>query len=75
MTTTPDDPRCERRRYWRNGTVVRIEWWCDHQILTCGPAGRGGRVLTRDFCYTHGTQIYADLGCEICRQRPAPPRR
>jgi len=59
----------EQRRYWRDGVVVRVAWWRGRRVSERVPLllhlGRIG-----DYCHDHGTRIYADLGCQICRQRP-----
>lgn len=62
--------RWERRYYWHDEQLVRVEWWRDGQPDAEGPQGHAERTLERDFCYRHGTPIYADLGCQVCRQHP-----
>jgi hypothetical protein len=64
-----DDQTWERRRYWQDGKLVRFEWWRDNQYAADGPAAPQVAAQPRDFCYRHGTPIYANLGCQICRQR------
>lgn len=66
--------RWERRRYWCEGKLVRLEWWRENQFIRDGPVRPPQTVLHRDFCQAHGTQIYPDLGCQVCRQRPGDPR-
>ncbi len=63
----------ERRRYWHHGRVARIEWWRGSHPAVEGPEAAHGPVRERDFCYTHGTPIYPNLGCQICSQRPGKP--
>jgi hypothetical protein len=64
----------DQRRYWRDGAIVRSEWWRGTQLMAEGPVVAphilSHALQNRDFCQHHGTQIYLDLGCQICRQRP-----
>lgn len=73
----PSSPgqRWERRRYWQDTDLVRIEWWHGHQPHPEGPPAAHPPIPTHDFCYAHGTQIYPTLGCHICGQRPGGRHR
>ncbi len=73
-TPTHDQP-WEQRYFWQDDALVRIEWWADNRPVPAGPQTPPARVQRRDYCYRHGTQIYADLGCQVCRQLPADARR
>lgn len=82
MTAHPDETAhtergWDQRRYWYNGAIVRTEWWRGQHHIAKGPVAPhivSHLIQTRDFCDHHGTQIYPDLGCQICRQRPGVAR-
>ena len=59
----------EQRRYWHDGVVVRVEWWHGLHVVEEVPL-RLHLGPIRDYCHDHGSRIYPDLGCEVCRQRP-----
>jgi hypothetical protein len=69
MESSSNDQGWERRRYWHRNTLARIEWWHQNQPQPEGPPVGHPPLPTRDFCYTHGTQIYPTLGCQVCGQR------
>ena len=60
----------ERRRYWRNGSIVDTEVWRAGRLLPGRPRRVPPMATMSDYCAVHRTRIFSDLACQFCGERP-----